>query len=210
MKSYVLYQLIVLPLVFAMPSFAQVAKTADEVKQLMFTSHFGKIVQSEGGKKDALEVDVIKKILANHGNSLFGGMSDFSKFATLKELCSETEKHPKRSQLNEDLFKAFQQLSILEGEPKNWNEVAVKSEGGALGLVTKSLVAISDEKTKASILDYLIQEDDTAKANLVLEKSQMINKKEGLLQLVAERTGRAKSEKKKNLLLNFSNKQESK
>jgi len=145
---------------------AQIAQTEDEVKKLMFTSNLEKIVEIQGNKGQDLGVNAIRKILTQHEDALVGDISELSKFATLQELCSKIEVLPERQQLGGELFELFKKLSVLEGEPKNWNEVLVKGEGGALGLITRCLMESAGADLKSKVVDYLMKKKEKAPAGI--------------------------------------------
>src|SRR5690606_8317287 len=142
-------------------------------------------------------------ILTHHENALVGDIGELSKFATLKDLCSSIEALPEREQLEGELFDLFKKLDVAEGEPKNWNEVLVKGEGGSLGLVTKCLLVISGKNMQSKVLDYLLEEDQLAKAKIVLEKAKIAGKGEEFTNLLAQKIEAATSEEMKALLLDF-------
>lgn len=206
MKSEILYFLVALNFFPATSVVAQIAQTADEVNELLFVSNLKQIVASEGEKYDALGVESIRKILINHEMSLFGGIGDFSRFATLKDLCSKIEDHPDRKLLNDELFALFKKLPVLEGEPKNWNEVAVKSEGGALGLIAKCLLASSEEEMHLKVINYLVKSDEIPKTELLMEKARIIGKGEYFARSFSDNLNEAKSEKMEALIRGFAEK----
>lgn len=203
MKSKILYHAIVFHVFFVADVSAQLPQSVDETKKIAFISNLDQIAETEGAKEKTLEVDVIKKILTRHEDSLVGDISEISKFATLQDLCSRIESITERNQLESELFDLFKKLDVVEGEPKNWNEVLVKSEGGSLGLVTKCLLAISGKNMQSKVLDYLLEEDQLAKAELVLEKAKIAGKGEEFANLLAQKIEAATSEKMKTLLLDF-------
>jgi hypothetical protein len=182
---------------------AQVAQTEEEVKKLLFTSNLPQIAESEGIKEKSLSIELIKKILTHHEDALIGDISELSKFATLKDLCAKIEALPDREQLQDELFKLFKKLNVVEGEPKNWNEVLVKGEGGSLGLITKCLLASSDENMQSKMLDYLLETDQLDKAKLVLEKARIEGKKEEFKNLLEQKIKVTKSDKMRDILLHF-------
>lgn len=141
MKSKIIYQIVVIHMFLVAHVSAQLPQTVDEVKDLLFTSNLAQIAESEGVKEKSLDIEVIKKMLTHHEDALVGDIGEFSKFATLRDLCSRIEALPERDQLEGQLFDLFKKLDVVEGEPKNWNEVLVIGLGGSLGLVTKCLLA---------------------------------------------------------------------
>ena len=189
---------------------AQVAQTVDEVEALLFTSNLEQIARSEGAKGKVLELEVIQKILAKHEDALVGGISDFSKFATLKELCSNIEVHSERKHLEGELFRLFKKVGVIQGKPKNWNEELVKSEGGPLGLVTKCLLVSSGKEMRSKVLDYVIEADQFAKTKLLLEKVEIAGERKEFAGLVVQKAKAARSKKMEALLHDFSNKASSK
>lgn len=134
------------------------------------------ISASQGVEKDALGVEAIKKILIQQEGALIGDISEVSKFATLKE------------------------LDIVKGESKNWNEVLVKVEGGALGLISKCLIEIAGEDSRSKMVDDLIEEDQSGKAKIVLEEAKIAGKKEEFTNLLEPKIEVVKSEEMKNLV----------
>lgn len=182
---------------------AQIAQTEDEVKKLMFTSNLEKIVEIQGNKGQDLGVNAIRKILTQHEDALVGDISELSKFATLQELCSKIEVLPERQQLGGELFELFKKLSVLEGEPKNWNEVLVKGEGGALGLITRCLMESAGADLKSKVVDYLIEVDQPSKTKVVLEKVKLLGQQRELTELLGRKMEEVKSDEIKNLFHNF-------
>jgi hypothetical protein len=203
MKSKILYHIVIIHMLFVAHIVAQVAQTEEEVKKLLFTSNLPQIAESEGIKEKSLSIELIKKILTHHEDALIGDISELSKFATLKDLCAKIEALPDREQLQDELFKLFKKLNVVEGEPKNWNEVLVKGEGGSLGLITKCLLASSDENMQSKMLDYLLETDQLDKAKLVLEKARIEGKKEEFKNLLEQKIKVTKSDKMRDILLHF-------
>jgi len=182
---------------------AQVAQTEDEVKKLMFTSNLEKIAEIQGNKGQDLGVKAIKNILTQHEDALVGDISELSKFATLQELCSKIRALPERQQLGGALFELFKKLSVLEGEPKNWNEVLVKGEGGALGLITRCLMESAEADLKSKVVDYLIEVDQPSKTKVVLEKAKLLGQQRELTELLERKMEEVKSDEIKKLFHNF-------
>ena len=203
MKSKILYHIVILHMLFVAHIVAQVAQTEEEVKKLLFTSNLPQIAESEGIKEKSLSIELIKKILTHHEDALIGDISELSKFATLKDLCAKIEALPDREQLQDELFKLFKKLNVVEGEPKNWNEVLVKGEGGSLGLITKCLLVSSGKNMQSKMLDYLLEADQLAKAKLVLEKARIEGKKEEFKNLLDQKIKAAKSDEMRDILLHF-------
>ena len=203
MKSKILYQIVVLHMFFVASVSAQLPQTVEEIKKMSFTSNLTRIEESEGVKGKSLEIEVIKRILTHHENALVGDISEVSKFATLKDLCSKIEALPDREQLQDELFKLFKKLNVVEGEPKNWNEVLVKGEGGSLGLITKCLLVSSGKNMQSKMLDYLLEADQLAKAKLVLEKARIEGKKEEFKNLLDQKIKAAKSDEMRDILGEF-------
>jgi|GEM_PF-6166990 DNA-binding Xre family transcriptional regulator len=198
-----LFQIMCLLLAGGLPSSAQVPQTAEEVKAMMFISKLGEIATLKGEKVDSLSLKSIKSILENNKNDLYGGMGEFSKFATLQDLCKRLEKHPERKELQETLFELFKTLPLMQGKPKNWNEILVQGEGGSLGLITKCLLVSAGEDFQLKIVDHLIEENQPDKAKLVLEKAKITGKKAELANLLRQKVEAAKSEEIKNLFSSF-------
>lgn len=210
MKSRIFHPVVVFHIFFVANVFAQIPRTVDEAKKMSLTSNLAQIAEIQGVTEKDLGVDAIRKILTQHEGSLIGDISDVSKFATLKDLCSKIEALPDRDKLGKELFKLFKKLNVVEGEPKNWNEVLVKGEGGSLGLITKCLLASSGKNIQSKVLDYLLEEDQLAKAKLFLEKARFEGDKEEFKILLGQKIEAAKSDEMKGLLLLFTEKTPSK
>lgn len=203
MKQKTIYPILVLYIFFVVNAFAQIAQTEDDVKKLMFTSNLEKIAEAQGSKGQDLGVKAIENILIHHEYDLLGDISEISKFATLQELCSKIGALPERQQLGEKLFELFKKLSVLEGEPENWNEVLVKGEGGALGLITRSLIESADADLKSKVVDYLVEVDQPSKTKVFLEKAKFLGQQKELTELLAEKMEKVKSDEIKKLFKNF-------
>ncbi len=203
MKLKMFYQIVIFQLYFLVNVSAQLPRTVEEIKKMTFNSNLTQIAESEGAKENNLEVQVIKKILTNHENALVGDITEVSKFATLQDLCLRIEALKEREQLENELFSLFKKLNVVEGEPKNWNEHLVKSEGGSLGLVSKCLLASLGKDMQLKVLDYLIEEDQFAKAEVFFKKADIAGKREELVNLLAHKIDAAKSEKMKTLFRDF-------
>ena len=203
MKSKKYYRIVILQMLIMANVMAQIPKSVDEAKKIIPISNLAQIAKAEGAQENELTIAVIIKILTNHEKSLVGDISDFSKFITLQDLCSKIEALPDRDQLEEELYMLFKKLNVVEGEPKNWNEVLVKGEGGSLGLITKCLLAISGKNMQSKMLDYLLEADQLAKAKLVLEKARIEGKNEEFKNLLDQKIKAAKSDEMRDILLHF-------
>ncbi|RYZ91288.1 MAG: hypothetical protein EOP06_07035 [Proteobacteria bacterium] len=204
MKSKIICSIAITHILLMASIFAQLPLTVDEVKKILPISNLEKIAESEGIKGRPLDVEAIRRILTRHENALVvGDMSDASKFATIRDLCSRIEALPDRAQLGEDLFKLFKKLDVMEGEPKDWNEILIKGEEGSLGPITKCLLASSGEEMRSKILDYLLAEDQLEKAKLFLKKATFAGEGEEMKKLVGAKMKAAKSDEMKEILLHF-------
>ena len=203
MKQKTIYSILVLYMLCVANASAQIAQTEYDVKKLMFTSNLEKIAEAQGSKGQSLGVKAIEDILIQHEHDLLGDISEISKFATLQELCSKIGALPERQQLGGRLFELFKKLSVLEGDPKNWNEVLVKGEGGALGLITKSLIESADADLKSKVLDYLVEIDQPSKTKVFLEKAKFLGKQKELAELLAQKMEKVKSDETKKLFNNY-------
>lgn len=198
MKLKIILQL--LYLFCLLPTSAQQPKTADEVKAIMFVSRLDEIIEKKGEKINSLSIDTIKSIFENNKSHLYGGLSDISKFATLRDLCERAMTNPNKADLQGTLFKLFKNLPLIEGEPSNWNENLIKSEGGALGLITKCLIDVSDLKLQSEVLDYLIRENDILKMKLFINKIMITKKIDGFDKLLEKKTKGSRSKEMKEAL----------
>ncbi len=193
MKAKVLF----LSLLFLSPPVALRAdvlpRTAEEFAKMQFKSNLEQIAESEGAQDGVLQAGVIRRILTHHKDKLLGGIDDGPKFATLRKLCQKIAELPEREEVREELFSLFKEAKPLLEEPKNWNEILIKGDGGALGLVSQCLIGSYGEEMHARMLDQLIETDDVVRARVVLERARFVGKEKEIARLVTGRIDSIKS-----------------
>jgi len=171
-----------------------------KLENLNANTKLGKLISGRGENAAALTVESIEEILNENSEDLFGGMNEPDKFFALKELSEVIKDHPQKKELGATLFELFKQLPVIEGEPKNWNEILIANEGGSVGLITDCLVVIPGNDFRLEIFDYLIRADDTKKMNILLERIGTNGKRADFRGLIENKEKEANSIGMKELL----------
>ncbi len=106
------------------------------------------------------------------------GFPSFGSHAFLRGLLEAIESHPKKSRFVDLMLSKISTTSLPTGAPKNWNEVAIISDGGIAGLLITSVTKVAEPADYQRIVEAVLATNDAAKIAKLREAASRVSGKD--------------------------------